>query len=293
MGRRFWQLTFIPQDEYHKTNEIDPCPCGSGKKYIKCCLSKKKKRATFVIADFGKSVDLTEAIFDKNENELHFFHSDIEIIPIRVEFQTAYRRNKRDKVLNRSKLNPKNIIVDPNRQYIEYNRIFAVDTNSKKIKAEVICVTAIILCEVETAITYNGIVGKHSTHRLIEFRNPEYNAEKMGLVLFISEIMANRDYDPTMKIGIVTDHDLDNLESYNNHEKPLIKDYYLPGNFQLIYGSSDVGKKDYLPNILMSFADKASSQLLKQIEHKDEYGFVSQLPKMGAMFSYYRVWAYK
>jgi hypothetical protein len=39
-----WYLEEIPiiKEEYRNIGRNDPCPCGSGKKYKKCCMGSKK-----------------------------------------------------------------------------------------------------------------------------------------------------------------------------------------------------------------------------------------------------------
>ncbi|MGB7293728.1 MAG: hypothetical protein WBD99_16280 [Thermodesulfobacteriota bacterium] len=124
----------------------------------------------------------------------------------------------------------------------------------------------------------------------IEFRNPQHNPEKTGLRLFIRGVMANPNFKNDMKICVITDHDLDSHTQYNKRDLPLIGDFYLPKSFTLAYGSADVGKKDYLPNILMSVAHKSSYDLLKCIAANDEYGNASHIPIETATYTYYRVW---
>jgi len=36
--------------EINKLGRNDPCPCGSGKKYKKCCLGKKSHEHTVIVA---------------------------------------------------------------------------------------------------------------------------------------------------------------------------------------------------------------------------------------------------
>lgn len=53
-----------------KPGRNDPCPCGSGKKYKKCCELKKKQ----------KKLDNVEALSSKEGNKLtNFFHSNFSL----------------------------------------------------------------------------------------------------------------------------------------------------------------------------------------------------------------------
>lgn len=48
-----------------KIGRNDPCPCGSGKKYKKCCLDKNKKFERATSAEFAKKY--LESIREKEE----------------------------------------------------------------------------------------------------------------------------------------------------------------------------------------------------------------------------------
>jgi len=293
MKLRYWKITAYPEEERKKIGRNDPCPCGSNIKYKKCCLGKRKPRSMSVVLDLGKPTEVNEVILDRDGNRFRLFSKNEEVIPKSASFETNYERIKSEKVINRSLLPPENIYIDPNRQFTLYNKIFAVDTNTRVIRNDVISVTAVVLCEVVKGLTFHGVVGRYQTVHWIEFRNPQYNPEMTGLRLLIKGIMANPKYYSGMKICLITDCDLDNIGNYNNRILPLVENFYLPTSFNLVYGSADVGKKDYLPNIFMSFADKASDDLLKDIEKYDEYGRVSQIPSEQASYTYYRLWTHK
>lgn len=64
------------------------------------------------------------------------------------------------------------------------------------------------------------------------------------------------------RIGFVVDSDLGNLEAYSNRSLPLIKDYYLPSNFKLIYASAD--RSDEWPNQMIKRCDKLAGADLEK-----------------------------
>lgn len=79
-----------------ETGRNEPCPCGSGKKYKKCCMKKKNKRLTpkgfeicfkKLVKDAGGSIDIScvdldlmpqnEALAIAYNAEDDFFHFEV------------------------------------------------------------------------------------------------------------------------------------------------------------------------------------------------------------------------
>lgn len=293
MEYRYWKFTGYPEDERKKIGRNAPCPCGSGLKFKKCCLINKKPRATSIVADFGKPTEIKEIIYDRLERQVHFISHLGKVEPISVICETNYERTKGEKVINRSSLPPNDIRLEPNLQVELYDKIFAVDTNTRTIGGEVVSVTGVVLCEAEDAVTIDGIYGKYKPVNCVEFRNAQLNPELTGLRIVIKAIMSNPKFANNMRVCIITDHDLNHLVKYNKNEIPLLENFYLPSNFTLIYGSSDVGKNEYLPNILISVAHDSANEMLESIEKHDVYGNSSHIPIERPSYSYFRIWTHK
>lgn len=75
MGKKFVDLVQNEMKEnmeaYSKVGRNDPCPCGSGKKYKKCCLEKEK-----FLLPYQKYIDDSLNEYPKenhNENEVNFY----------------------------------------------------------------------------------------------------------------------------------------------------------------------------------------------------------------------------
>lgn len=64
------------------------------------------------------------------------------------------------------------------------------------------------------------------------------------------------------RIAFVVDSDRGNLEAYCNRSKPLLKDFYLPSNFTLIYASAD--RSDEWPNQMIKRCDKLAGADLEK-----------------------------
>ena len=236
---------------------------------------------------------ITQVEVDKYSNQLRFYTEFGEVKPISATFETSYERTKGEKVINKTFQSPDKVSYDPNNQFAVYDKVFAVDTNTRTIRSDRISVTGVILSTIDDAITYRGSLVKASPTNCIEFRNTEFDPELTGLRCFIRNIIQHPNYNDKNKICIIIDHNLDKLEELNNKNIPIIEDFYLPDGITLVYGSSDVGKNDYLPNKLLSAAHKSANEILKYIEENDEHCASSQIPNEKPSYTYYRLWIHK
>lgn len=71
-------------------------------------------------------------------------------------------------------------------------------------------------------------------------------------------------YSPDHYFGIIVDSDFGSLSAINNRTIPILDDFYLPENIQLIYASSDK-KNDTFLNEAISFCDKIAKQVLDSL----------------------------
>jgi hypothetical protein len=95
-----------------------------------------------------------------------------------------------------------------------------------------------------------------------EVDNPEFRNIR-SLIQALQQIK----FDPVAKfedhfIGIVTDSDLINHSDYNKRKIPLIEDFYLPENVELIYASD--GSSDTTFNKMIMWCHKQSADLFKK-----------------------------
>lgn len=66
-----------------------------------------------------------------------------------------------------------------------------------------------------------------------------------------------------LKIGIITDSDLGSIPAINKREAPLIDDFYLPQNVQLVYASD--AASDTLLNYLIKWCHKGANIMIEQV----------------------------
>ncbi|MCK9391693.1 MAG: SEC-C domain-containing protein [Syntrophales bacterium] len=249
-----------------KTGRNDPCPCGSGVKFKKCCLNKKS-RTTAVVVDYGEPKTINGISVDSKSGEVTFMHEGQPVIPKSARIETSYpRNNKGAKILFRAPLlNEDNLILNPNNIVRDFDLVYAIDTNTRKIKEAQISLAAIILGKMDSL---DANVFLYAPVHCLELRNIEFKPENVAWKLSIEMIQRNLDFRSTLKVALIVDSDLDNLKRYNSGETPIYGNFYLPSNFKFVYASADV-KKENIPNKLIRVADKESSQLLDFIMHHD------------------------
>ena len=267
-----------------KINKKHLCPCGSGRKYKKCCFGKKPRKQSIMV---GSPEPLKGFHYDKEKMTfMGITHDDRLIEPAVTYSQTHYNsKSGKEKVLSR--IHDK---VIPDQSDLlrhltsSFDLIIASDTNTKVIENETISVTGIVHCVLRSTPDPGKYKASFIFEGAMPFRNcpSDLPSEKFGWITIIKNI----NHDPLNKskrFAIVTDHDLDNHRSYNEKQLPIFKDIYLPDNFKLIYGRGD-GSTDNLLNDLVKRCDKKATNVLKEIEQNQYYQYgdtrlsITQIP---------------
>lgn len=254
-----------------KIGRNNPCPCGSGKKYKKCCLDKKPREQIVMVAS---SEPLHGVHYDKEKMEFTGLTLDDRLIkPVITYSQTHYKSDSgKEKVIAR--IQDK---VIPNEAELmrhlssSFDLIIAIDTNTKVIGSETISVTGIVHCVLQSMPEPDSYYADFPWHGAILFRNcpSELSSEKFGWMTVIQEV--NREpLNKLKRVAIVTDHDLDKHTSYNNKQIPIFREFYLPDNFILMYGRGD-GPNQSLLNYVVKQCDKESTEILRAIEQDGYY----------------------
>lgn len=267
-----------------KTGNNDPCPCGSGKKFKKCCRDKKPRERTVMLCS---PEQLSGVYYDKDKMEFLGLTPDGCLIKPEITFtQTHYTgQSGKEKIINRvqDKVVPNEVDL---MRYLSssFDLIIAVDTNTKVIGGETVSVTGVVHCVVQNTLTPNRYYVDFPHQGIILFRNcpSELPSEKFGWLTVIQEA-ARKSLNKRKRFAMVTDHDMDKLISYNSKQVPIFRDFYLPDNFILMYAKGD-GPTQNLLNYVVKLCDKKSTELLKEIEekgyyqHKDTKFFINQIP---------------
>ena len=256
-----------------KVGRNDPCPCGSGKKFKKCCFLKKPRRQVVMV---GSPEPLRVFHYDKDKMELKGLTIDGRLIDTNVTFsQTHYNGHSgKEKIISRVQDK-----VIPNQADLfrhlstSFDLLIAIDTNTKIIGSEALSVSAVVHCIVQRTSDPNKYYAGFPWHGAILFRNcpNELHPEKFGWITEIKRINSNPQ-NRTRSFALITDHDLGNHIPYNNKQVPVYGSFYLPDNFRVMYGRGDSSKENLL-NHLLQQCDKKSTDLIKEIEKNGYYQY--------------------
>jgi hypothetical protein len=99
----------------------------------------------------------------------------------------------------------------------------------------------------------------------IELHDVVGNPERVVWRLVCGSVMAESNLRPGLRIGLVVDSSLGQLEVFNLRQCPILDDWYLPGPFTLIYASAD-SASECIANWLIRACDREARMLLDGIE---------------------------
>lgn len=241
----------------------DPCPCGSGRKYKKCCIGKHPRGQYVYI---GYREPFQGVTFDNDQAYVHL-PSGEKMKADAVFSQTQYTRTTgKDKVL--SSVPYIATLGIPASLASNFDAIWAIDTNTKQINDDMVSISCILECYAKKTRTAQQIKVLYRKHGNMAFKNcPNNESEKFAWFRLVAMITSGQGYSENLRIAVITDHDLSRHSKYNTKELPIYKDFYLPDNFTLVYASSDTGKENIL-NMLITECDKDATNILKELEEK-------------------------
>lgn len=219
----------------------------------------KKPRSKYVHFDFGKEVTLNSISYDPATGEAKLFHDGEQKFPVRSWVEHGYERPKGTKVLARAVVSPESAVADVNLVLGRYHELFAVDTNTKEIRGELVSVCGVV--GGVAAVSAQGVICHYRPIQCIEYRGVTSSPEKIGWWETIQGICAAPTYLATKRYGVVVDAYLGELEAFNERSQPIVRDFFLPENVSLIYASSDV-PNETLANKMLSLADGIASTIL-------------------------------
>ena len=243
----------------------NPCPCGSGKKFKKCCMGKYP-RETVAYVGFKEPFDgLT---FDSGQVYVHTLSGEkvkADYVSSQVQYTGKTGKNKVISLIHNK------VTFDINKSLAtDFDLIFAIDTNTKEIDNDSISISSIFQC-------YAKIIGEKvrmSFGKIINicFKNAPNNAsEKIACAKLVNMIISTRQYNNNLRIGIITDHDLNKHSKYNNREFSIYGETYLPPNMTIIYAASDKSISNIM-NILLNNCDKDANNYIRQLNETGMFG---------------------
>lgn len=248
---------------------------------------KTKPRETSLYVDLGTAKPVNGFVLSARTGKVALTYKGHPLLPWKAETRIGYERPKGFKTAVRARVDPKRLVASANLALEQYDSVFAVDTNTKLVGGNTISITSVIHGKPSSL----KIPGKTAImileRQAIEFRNTSFNPEKVGWYQVITGLQQSPGYSDQIKIGVIVDSDLDNLEAFNKQEQPILKEYYLPRNFILMYASSDT-QGDSLLNMLISMADKDAREVLQMVIETSAYERSLEVPS--EFFSYLRLW---
>jgi len=249
-----------------KIGRNSPCPCGSGKKYKKCCLGKTQRQHTVMV---GSPVPLKGFHYDRETMTLEGIAHDSQLVKPAVTFsQTHYLgKSGKEKVLTRVQDKVIPTEADLMKHLSSFDAIIAIDTNTMQIGGEAVSASRIVQCRIRAAENpdaYSVEFQSLESFRLPNCRDEGLSPEKQGWVTILKKICRDPG-NAKRSFCLVSDHDLDNHGMYNCGKLPIFRDIYLPSNFTITYGKGDSSKESIL-NSLIGICDKQATKALKEIE---------------------------
>lgn len=244
-----------------KTSRNAPCPCGSGKKYKKCCEGKyPRDRCVYI----GYREPFQGVTFENGQVLVHLPSGEKKKADA-VFSQTQYsRRSGKDKVVSR--VGDKVTLDVATFLASDFDVIFAIDTNTKQIGDDLISVSCVLECVAEKVERAQEVSIRCRQCGIITFKNCiENEAEKFAWAKLVSIATSGARYSNKLRVCLITDHDLGMHGKYNSRELPIYKDVFLPANFTLVYAAGDAGKENVL-NMLIVECDKQAGSILAQLE---------------------------
>jgi hypothetical protein len=172
----------------------------------------------------------------------------------------------------------------PNQALLRYAYAFAIDTNTRivnSIKTSISLRCLIRNIQIGNS-TWNAKLVRQDA---LEFQDAAESPEKVGWCEFAAAITNWRLKGP---IALVVDAHLDELVALNSRKRAICRGYVLPESIELLYGSSDAGRVEYVGNAAIAHCDRISKLLLKDAANApDKYW---RTPTPGSPFRRFRLW---
>jgi hypothetical protein len=250
-----------------------PCPCGSGKKYKKCCLDKKPRGRSVIVAS---SEPLQGVHYDKEKMEFAGLTPVGRLIKPVISFSQTHYKGQSGKETVIDRIQDKVIHNEAERmKYLSsyFDLIVAIDTNTEEIRNEEISVCGVVHCVLQRTADPNNYDASFPWHGVRLFRNcpsvlPD---EKFGWMTEIQRINGEL-FNKVKRFALITDHDMNNHTAYNTKAISIFKSFYLPDNFTLIYGRADSSNQSLL-NYLVKQCNHQAKEVLKMIKQTGYYQY--------------------
>ncbi|NIA68445.1 hypothetical protein HBA54_07550 [Pelagibius litoralis] len=223
----------------------------------------KKTRNEQILATTKGEVSEIALTVDPQTGEIRF-ENDM----LNVYSEVNYDRPKGPKILSRIPQSSPDVSFDSSPALAKnFDFICAVDTNTRRIQGKKVSVVGIVIVQHVLIPEKEGFTRYWQYHVpfCLEYLEIKSSPENFGWLAALEHLKIKNLVEPDIRIGMIVDSDLGNIDAYNKRTKPVDGPDYLPGNVQLIYASGDTNKSDIV-NKVLSGADSAASQCLNAID---------------------------
>lgn len=142
----------------------------------------------------------------------------------------------------------------------KFDCLIAIDTNSNRKQSPNVHIGA--AAQIFSVIDDNKLETEAEIIKTFTLIGDYDKPENHNWKELITYIISHKNHNSKTKIGLIVDSDLGEIPEYNSREKPIIDNYFLPDNFELIYASAD-SSNDEITNQAIAFCDKIASEVLK------------------------------
>lgn len=188
--------------------------------------------------------------------------------PIRLSsaaVELSYARPKGRKVLLRATIDPQLPNIDPNAPLLTYQAVYAVDTNTRHVNGRPISVSCVV--RLGRKQTPNGLELTEMPVAAIELHNVRGNPERVAWRLVCESLIANQDFRPDLRLGLLVDSSLNEIDEINGRTVAVVDDWMLPAGFTLLYASAD-SNTSTIGNRLIAASDKQATILLRRLQNQ-------------------------
>lgn len=224
----------------------------------------RKPRTDYIYATTAAEVDHLIVNVDGRTGSFSFGNEVTDVYS-----ETSYERTKGPKVVSRVPQSNRALTFDVDTALKrDYDFICAVDTNTKFISGRQVSAIGVITVRSVSIPAPSGLqvfwkfevpVGG------VLFNVKVDKPENLSWLIAHEQLVRIGSIENQMRVGMIVDSDLRNINHYNEKRSAVLLDRMLPDGVRLIYASADTGK-DSILNKALSVADSASSQMLAAVE---------------------------
>ena len=245
----------------NRAGRNDPCLCGSGKKYKSCCLCKRPREQLSLV---GHSEKFDGIQWNVNGQAWVHLLSGGWVEAESTFYETSYaRKSGKKKTVSHI---PNAFVPDVPTFLSSFDAVFAIDTNTKEIRGSPISVSVIARLWARRLSNGDVLVLSSADLDFFCFKGiPGGEAEKYAWRWLVRWIVARPEYKDTVRIALISDHDIRNHQRYNSGQLPIYGDFYLPKTVTILYATTDSGNTGIL-NKYIRQCDKHAGMILKGLE---------------------------